>query len=120
MAKVMMADEQALLERSIEDFFHRAGLDAKDRLECLALVERLFPGRSIAPATCQGYCSMTLFVSDDTVVQFRPQIYRLDSNISEAAREIYGSFAPVTKYIATLPRSGLMLYSMDRIEGVSY
>ncbi len=63
---------------------------------------------------------MTLFVGDDLVIQFRPESYRLNLQITVAAREVYGEFAPETKYLGTLPKSGLVVYSMRRIEGISF
>ena len=115
-----MADEQMALETSINDFFQRSGLTSRDRLECYIFIEKLYPGRPISPASCQGYCSMTVFVGDDTVIQFRPHSYRLDLRITEAARQVYGIFAPETTYLATLPESGLAVYGMGRIEGISF
>lgn len=63
---------------------------------------------------------MTIFVGDDLVIQFRPESYRLNLQITDAAREVYRAFAPETKYLATLPESGLVVYSMRRIEGISF
>jgi len=114
-----MSTEQTAPPTTTDDFFHRAGLAPPDRLDCYAFVEQLYPGRHISPVTCQGYCSMTLFVGDDIIVQFRPSQYRLDLRITEAATEIYSSFAPETKYVATLPGSGLLVYNMTRIGGIS-
>jgi hypothetical protein len=115
-----MADEQLAIEASIDSFFQRSSLTSRDRLECYNFIEKLYPGRDISPASCQGYCSMTIFVGDDTVVQFRPHSYRLDLRITDTAREVYGTFAPETKYLATLPESGLVVYVMRRIEGISF
>lgn len=116
-----MGDDPAMLETSIDDFFLRAGLAPQAaRLDCYALIEGLYSGEPISPASCQGYCSMTVFVGDAHVVQFRPYRYRLDLRIAQAAREIYGPFAPDTKYLGTLPSSGLLAYSMNRIEGISF
>jgi aminoglycoside phosphotransferase len=114
-----MADEQLDLDASIDDFFQRSGLTSQDRLECYSFIEKLYPGRAISPASCQGYCSMTIFVGEDTVVQFRPHSYRLDLRIADAARQVYGTFAPETKYLTTLSTSGLVVCSMQRIEGIS-
>jgi hypothetical protein len=104
---------------SIDDFFLRAGLRPQDRLDCYAFVEQLCPGRAISLASDQGYCSMTIFAGDDLVVQFRPNTYRLDLRVAEAAREVYGAFAPDTKYVTTLP-SGLLVYTMNRVKGISF
>jgi hypothetical protein len=115
-----MADEQLDLDASIDDFFQRSGLTSQDRLECYNFIEKLYPGRAISPASCQGYCSMTIFVGEDTVIQFRPHSYRLDLRIADAARQVYGTFAPETKHLTTLSTSGLAVYSMERIAGISF
>jgi len=115
-----MIDEQMSLDASIDDFFQRSGLTSQDRLECYNFVERFYPGKTISPASCQGYCSMTIFAGEDSVVQFRPHSYRLDLRITDAAREVYGTFAPETRYLTTLPASRLAVYSMRRIDGISF
>ncbi|CZR54484.1 uncharacterized protein PAC_04368 [Phialocephala subalpina] len=115
-----MVDEQAIVDSSITDFFLRSGLTSQARHECFNLIEQLYPGRSASAASCQGYCSFTVFVGDDTVVQFRPYSYRLDLRLTSAAREVYGAFAPETRYVARLQTSGLLVYSMGRIEGISF
>jgi hypothetical protein len=115
-----MADEQHLLESAIDGFFLRSGLTLEDQRDCYSLIRRLYPDRTISPASCQGYCSMTIFVGDDTVIQFRPYTYRLNLRVSEAAQSVYDDFAPETKYITTLPRSGLLVYCMRRIAGISF
>lgn len=107
------------LDSSINDFFIRSGLTPQDQLDCYDFIDRLHPGKSWEQAPSQGYCSLTIFVGDDLVVQFRPDSHRLDLRIAEAAREIYGSFAPDTRYIATIPNSGLLVYYMNKIDGVS-
>jgi hypothetical protein len=107
------------VDSSIDDFFIRSGLTSQDQLNCYKFLDGLYPGKSWKQAPCQGYCSLTVFVGDDVVVQLRPDNYRLDIQIAEAAREVYGSFAPDTRHIATIPRSGLLVYCMNRIAGVS-
>ncbi|PVH86895.1 hypothetical protein DL98DRAFT_287422 [Cadophora sp. DSE1049] len=114
-----MSDGQDSALQSINSFFLRSGLTAQDQLDCYSFIQKLYPNTSISPASCQGYCSMTVFVGDDTVIQFRPPNYRLNIRITSAARDVYGRFAPETKYIAALPGSGLLLYKMERIGGIS-
>jgi hypothetical protein len=63
---------------------------------------------------------MTVFVGADTVVQFRPEAYQLDLRIATAARNIYGEMAPETAYIGNISSSGLHVYSMKRMHGVSF
>ena len=114
-------DEQiSMLDTSIDDFFLRAGLTPQHRLDCYAFIDELYPNESITPASCQGYCSMTLFVGDALVVQFRPSVYQLDLQIAQAAREVYGSLAPDTKYLGTLLYSDLLIYSINRIESILF
>lgn len=119
-ASLIMAEGQALLEMSINDFFLRCGLTPQDQLDCYTFIERLYPGIPWVAASYQGYCSMTIFVGDHVVIQFRPDNYRLNLQIAEAAREVYGAFAPDTKHIATIPKSGLLVYSMNRIIGAPF
>ncbi|CZS93575.1 uncharacterized protein RCO7_09517 [Rhynchosporium graminicola] len=115
-----MADGQSLALQSIDSFFIRSGLTVQDRLDCFAFVEELYPDKSISPTSCQGYCSMTTLVGEHLIVQFRPSKYRLNLLVTSAARDVYGTFAPETKYIATLPASGLLVYIMDRIRGITF
>jgi hypothetical protein len=113
-------DQTSVLDTSVDNFFLRAGLTPQDRLDCDAYIQELYPGETIKAASCQGYCSFTVFVGDTIVVQFRPPIYKLDLQIAQAAREVYGPHAPETRYLGTLPSSGLLAYSMNRIEGISF
>ena len=115
-----MGDRLTVLEKSIDDFFRRSGLTSHDQLDCETFIQRLHPGRAISLASSQGYCSLTMFVGDDTVIQFRPSNYSLDLRITDAARRVYGSFAPETRCIGTVPASGLLVYSMNKISGVSF
>ncbi|KAH7418300.1 hypothetical protein BKA64DRAFT_196130 [Cadophora sp. MPI-SDFR-AT-0126] len=114
-----MSDGQDSALQSINKFFLRIGLTVQDQLDCYSLIQKLYPNTYISPASCQGYCSMTVFVGDDIVIQFRPPNYRLNIRITSAARDVYGRFAPCTEDIATLPASGLLVYKMERIGGIS-
>lgn len=62
---------------------------------------------------------MTVFVGDNTVVQFRPYMYKLDQQITDAAQRVYQSLAPETTSLGILPSSGLLAYSMTRVRGMS-
>ncbi|KAF4636002.1 hypothetical protein G7Y89_g2096 [Cudoniella acicularis] len=104
---------------SIGAFFTRNNLTANDRAECNSFVSQLYPGKSSSLPSCQGYCSLTVFVGDDIVVQFRPNTYRLDLSITTTASKIHPEFAPITQYITTIPSSGLLVYRMSRIPGIS-
>lgn len=115
-----MEEKDALVDSSIVDFFLRSGLTSQTKHECLKLVEQLYPGKLVSVASCQGYCSFTVFVSHDAVVQFRPSKYRLDLQLATTAKNVFGTFAPETEYVGTLPASDLLMYSMERIAGISF
>ncbi|KAM3070729.1 hypothetical protein ACMFMF_008179 [Clarireedia jacksonii] len=57
---------------AIDSFLIRNGLSQNDKTDCYEFIENNFPGSTIEVAGCQGYCSLTFFVGDDTIVQFRP------------------------------------------------
>jgi Phosphotransferase enzyme family len=117
-----MDEEQVVHSISLIDgFFQRCGLVPETtRCECHAFLAEQFPNSGIIePAPTQGYCSYTVFV-DDCVVQFRPSNYRLDLVVVNAAKYMYGSFAPATVYLSTLQPSGLLVYAMDKMQGISY
>jgi len=114
-----MAEEDTSLSGSIESFFSRCGLDQQAWLDCHDFLERHFPGKTTAPAHTQGYCSYTLLV-DNQVIQFRPPQYKLDINITTAAKDVYENYAPTTAYFGTLNPHGLLVYTMEKMEGISY
>lgn len=115
-----MENSVSTLDSSIDDFFVRTGLGLQARHECYSFIEERYPDQTITPTSCQGYCSMTVFVGETLVVQFRPSVYKLDLRMIQASRDAYGSFAPKTKYLGTLRASSLLAYSMNRIEGVCF
>lgn len=104
----------------VDNFYIRNGLDQGDQLTCYEFVKNAFPGKNIEEPACQGYCSLTFLVGDDIVIQFRPDKYRLNLMTTHAAREIYGEFCPRITYVTSLPKSGLLVYSMNRLPGVSF
>ncbi|PBP26567.1 hypothetical protein BUE80_DR002487 [Diplocarpon rosae] len=116
----MAETDQLELRASIDKFFLRSGLTAQDQASCYDFVEKLFPDKFISVASCQGYCSMTVYVGHDIVIQFRPYKYQLDLPTTAMAREVYGIYAPQTKYVGTLPGLGLIVYSMKRIMGTTF
>ncbi|PQE02984.1 kinase-like domain protein [Rutstroemia sp. NJR-2017a BVV2] len=115
-----MAAKQLESWSAVDSFLIRNGLGQNDMADCYEFVKHHFPGSTIEVAACQGYCSLTFFVGDDTIVQFRPRTYKLDLLTVKAARKVYRTFAPQTTYVDTLPKSGLLVYTMSRLQGVSY
>ncbi|TVY40857.1 hypothetical protein LSUB1_G004611 [Lachnellula subtilissima] len=118
-----MAKEQQIqgaeISTLIDPFFARNNLTLQDQHECYAIVSQLYPNQTISPASCQGYCSFTLFVGPSTVIQFRPSPYRLDLLITSLASSIHSVNVPKTSHRAVLRSSGLEVYSMSRIPGTS-
>ncbi|TVY48913.1 hypothetical protein LOCC1_G001484 [Lachnellula occidentalis] len=102
-----------------DPFFTRNKLTHEDQQECYAIVSQLYPNQTISPASCQGYCSFTLFVGPSTVIQFRPSPYRLDPLITSLASSIHSTHVPQTSHRAVLRSSGLDVYTMSRIPGTS-
>lgn len=89
-------------------FFTRCGFCPQEtRHQCWALIQKLFPGEQIEEATPQGYCSYTLCVGKDNIIQFRPPAHKLHMGIAEAACETYGALAPRTQHLTIFkpPRS---------------
>jgi serine/threonine protein kinase len=114
-----MADEQAVLSASIDNFFIRSGLDPRARLDCHVFADKLFPDKRITPTHTQGYCSYTVSI-DDYIVQFRPPKYSLDLDVTLAAKVVFGTYAPSTNYNGTVSPHGLLVYIMKKVPGVSY
>lgn len=96
---VHMAVSQSSLDDDVSSFFERCGLPRDTRSRCWDLVRRVFPDGDIEESQPQGYCSYTLCVGRDTIVQFRPTVHKLDTRLAAAAEHIYGSFAPRTKLL---------------------
>ncbi|CAJ2506136.1 Uu.00g002660.m01.CDS01 [Anthostomella pinea] len=104
---------------SFTPFFGRCKLPASVRDKCDAFVKARFPEQAIRPAPFQGYCSYTLFVGEDTVVQFRPSAHKLDPEITTVACQVFGHLAPETESMGELGDTGLHVFSMRKIPGVS-
>lgn len=67
----------------------------------------MFPTEDIEESKPQGYCSYTLSIGRDTILQFRPPVHKLDIRVTAAAQSIYGSLAPQIKLldVINVPRS---------------
>lgn len=69
---------------------------------CWDLARHLFPNEHVEEAKPQGYCSYTLSIGSETILQFRPEVHKLDTRITAAAQSIYGGLAPQTKLVDVL------------------
>ncbi|KAI2630761.1 hypothetical protein GGR54DRAFT_168848 [Hypoxylon sp. NC1633] len=99
-------------------FFDRCKLPPSVKDDCDAFVKSRYTEPS-RPAPFQGYCSYTVFVGEDTVIQFRPLAHKLDIGISNAACDIFGPFAPKTESLGEVEGTGLYVFSMKRLPGMS-
>lgn len=105
---------------------HFFSLDATLSL-CHAFASTTYPGLSCHPSQPQGYCSYTLAIDEDLILQFRPSAHTLNISLSSLAREVYGALAPQTHSLGVIKcpsaSSGedlpLHVYSMTRIPGLS-
>jgi hypothetical protein len=101
---------------SISSFFARRKLPPSAREECDVFARRAFPTKQIRPAPFQGYCSYTVFVGWDRVVQFRPPDHSLDVTIFSEACAIFGDLAPETEFLGMMDGiSGLHVYSSKQL-----
>ncbi len=113
-------------------FFRRCRLPPDSRQRCHEFVSRRFPPAArVQPVDAQGYCSYTLSVGADTIVQFRPAAHRLSLELARRAGLVYGSMAPQTKFLGSLQadddgtdgrtsgRPRLYVYSLSRTPGTS-
>ncbi|KAI0887298.1 uncharacterized protein GGS22DRAFT_156704 [Annulohypoxylon maeteangense] len=113
-----MANEPKDSGVSFSQFFDRCKLPSSIKDDCDAFVRSRY-SEPVRPAPFQGYCSYTVFVGEETVVQFRPLAHKLDIGITSTACEIFGPLAPETEYIGELEGAGLYVFSMKKIPGVS-
>lgn len=113
-----MAD--ASTAQRITSFFSSHGLTAKDRLDCNISAQALFPNEEITPALTQGYCSYTVLAGDGQIVQFRPRKYQLDPAVIKAAKKVYSDYAPSIHFVGEMKPSGLLMYTMEKLPGISY
>ncbi|KAI1406710.1 hypothetical protein F4819DRAFT_5043 [Hypoxylon fuscum] len=113
-----MASEPRDSGVSFSPFFDRCKLPTSIKDDCDAFVKSRY-SELVRPAPFQGYCSYTVFVGEDTVVQFRPLAHKLDIRITNAACDIFGLLAPETEALGELEGTGLHVFSMRRIPGVS-
>ncbi|KAL7791036.1 hypothetical protein V8C37DRAFT_410622 [Trichoderma ceciliae] len=101
----------------IEAFFARNGCDGRTRDACDEYARARFPGLEATPSPTQGYCSYTLNMSDDCLLQFRPEAFMLDIDTCSQVHAIYGKFAPTSTYLGTV--QGIPLQTRDTKVGSS-
>ena len=102
----------------LRPFFDRCNLPITVKDDCDAFAKSYYSG-AIRAAPFQGYCSYTLFVGEETAVQFRPSAHKLDIDITNAASDIFKSLAPETEYLGQLAGTDLHAFSMRKLTGIS-
>lgn len=102
----------------LRPFFDRCNLPITVKDDCDAFAKSYYSG-AIRAAPFQGYCSYTLFVGEETAVQFRPSAHKLDIDITNAASDIFKSLAPETEYLGQLAGTDLHAFSMRKLPGIS-
>ncbi|EHK41126.1 hypothetical protein TRIATDRAFT_321380 [Trichoderma atroviride IMI 206040] len=119
-------------DEEIEAFFIRNGFDGATRDACDEYARVRFPDSAAKPAATQGYCSYTLNISDEYLLQFRPEAFMLDIDTCRQVKSIYGEFAPATTYLGEVegislqrvlcanarPSAMMHVYLHQRIRGV--
>ncbi|KAK3322326.1 hypothetical protein B0H66DRAFT_198946 [Apodospora peruviana] len=117
------------------DLFTRHCLPPNSRSLCWDFVQTRYSGNTrVKEAPHQGFCSYTLCLGPESIIQFRLPAHRLDIKTAALARQFYGELAPVTQFIGTIvigdqtaslvdveqasPKS-LYVYSLSRIPGIS-
>ncbi|KAK3357478.1 hypothetical protein B0T25DRAFT_450537 [Lasiosphaeria hispida] len=107
------------------DFFARYRLPPETRSLCWEFSRTRYPDATFREAPSQGYCSLTLYLDHESIIQFRPSAHRIDLMITTLAQEVYEGLAPLTRLVGSLDvgdnHSGpsLHVYFMSRIPGVS-
>ena len=114
-----------------------SSLRAEQAQQCFEAIKASHPEAEVIPVPSQGYCSHTFLVNQPAglgnashtrhILQFRPNKFALDLAITNAAKQVYGPYAPTTvdvthlfdsKWIGSSPN--LRVYQMEMIGGVSY
>jgi hypothetical protein len=120
-------------DEEIEAFFIRNDFDGATRDVCDEYARVRFPGSAAEPAATQGYCSYTLNISDEYLLQFRPEAFMLDIDTCRRVKSIYGELAPATTYLGEVegvslqrvpdadvkPSAMMHVYLHQRIRGVT-
>ncbi|KAI0380922.1 hypothetical protein F5Y04DRAFT_88036 [Hypomontagnella monticulosa] len=113
-----MANEPKDSGVSFAQFFDRCKLPTSVKDDCDAFARSKY-SEPVRSAPFQGYCSYTVFVGEEKVIQFRPLAHKLDVRITDAACKVFGPLAPETDDLGELEGTGLYVFSMRKIPGVS-
>ncbi|CAG8980397.1 hypothetical protein HYALB_00003961 [Hymenoscyphus albidus] len=104
---------------SIHSFLIRNNLTPSDFSELSQFITSTHPNETYTLVPSQGFCSLTFSLSSELIIQFRPRNYGLDLSATSLASRVYPRYAPTTRYVTTLPRTGLLVYEMSVVDGIS-
>ncbi|EPE31876.1 Protein kinase-like (PK-like) [Glarea lozoyensis ATCC 20868] len=107
------------LQHSILSFLGRHDLTPGHLIPCLSFLRARYPGQEIRPIRVQGFCSITYSLGDQYIIQIRPRVYPLDLETLAVARDVYGNHAPSVRLVKRFGNSGLEIYEMSRVQGIS-
>ncbi|KAK0389339.1 hypothetical protein NLU13_2914 [Sarocladium strictum] len=79
---------------NIDAFFRRNGFHVETRAICDKFARDRFPSAIVDPIPSQGYCSYTLRVGSDKVLQFRPDAFPINVGIIPEGRKTLGNLVP--------------------------
>lgn len=105
------------------DFFGRNRLPPETKALCWDFVQTNLkrPEAAIREAPLQGHCSYTLYLDQDSIVQFRSQKHQIDLDIATLARDVFCDLAPSTQLLGPVLIPGdqppFLAYHISRIPG---
>lgn len=94
--------ENHRLNATINAFFERNGFASATRKTCDDYARQTYALAEAIPSAQQGYCSYTLKLPTEYLLQFRPHKFALNRSICAQARSIFPDLAPKTEHVGTI------------------
>lgn len=96
------AEKNHQLNATINAFFERNGFGSATRKTCDDYARQTYALAEATPSAKQGYCSYTLKLPSEYLLQFRPRKFALDRSICAQARSIFPNLSPKTEHVGTV------------------
>ncbi|KAI3135745.1 hypothetical protein DTO012A7_4829 [Penicillium roqueforti] len=115
-------NQEYSVDQDIISFFQKT---STDRSSCDDRARTLVGG-TVTPVAVQGACSYSVYAGLEYVVQFRLRSLGLKTEITNIARNVYGTLVPSVSYHGQIGRDdvsgkeSLSVYVMSRVEGISH
>lgn len=90
------------VDEDVKAFFERNSFHPSTRNLCDEFAKSKYALAKAEPSPYQGYCSYTLRLPGEHLLQFRPRSYSLDTQICDQARTIFPSLTPMTVHVGTV------------------